>query len=91
MKIAVDAMGGDFAPCNIVAGAVDALREQDCITRLFLVGDSARIEALLATHIDGFKETILARRAYSPADLQKLNINLEGGDPYGGQPLAEDW
>ena len=48
MKIAVDAMGGDYAPRNIVAGAVDALREQDCITRLFLVGDSARIEAELA-------------------------------------------
>lgn len=43
-----------------------------------------RIEALLARHIDGFKETILARRAYSPTDLEKLNINLEGGDPYGG-------
>jgi phytoene dehydrogenase-like protein len=43
-----------------------------------------RIEALLAKHIDGFKETIIARRCYSPADLQHLNINLEGGDPYGG-------
>ena len=27
---------------------------------------------------------MLARRAYSPADLEKLNINLVGGDPYGG-------
>ena len=26
----------------------------------------------------------LARRAYSPADLQTMNINLVGGDPYGG-------
>jgi phytoene dehydrogenase-like protein len=43
-----------------------------------------RIEALLATHIDGFKDSILARKAYSPADLQNLNMNLEGGDPYGG-------
>jgi phytoene dehydrogenase-like protein len=43
-----------------------------------------RVEALLARHIDGFKESIIARRSYSPADLQKLNINLEGGDPYGG-------
>ena len=48
MKIAVDAMGGDFAPRNIVAGAVDALREQDRITRLFLVGDAAGIEVELA-------------------------------------------
>jgi len=48
MKIAVDAMGGDFAPHNIVAGVVEALREQNRITRLFLVGDTPRIEAELA-------------------------------------------
>lgn len=48
MKIAVDAMGGDFAPGNIVAGVVEALRGQRQITRLFLVGDNARIEAELA-------------------------------------------
>ena len=27
---------------------------------------------------------MLARRAYSPADLEAMNINLVGGDPYGG-------
>jgi phytoene dehydrogenase-like protein len=43
-----------------------------------------RVEAILASHIDGFKETVVARRAYSPADLEELNINLVGGDPYGG-------
>jgi glycerol-3-phosphate acyltransferase PlsX len=48
MKIALDAMGGDFAPQNIVAGAALALREQNHIARLFLVGDSPRIEAELA-------------------------------------------
>jgi glycerol-3-phosphate acyltransferase PlsX len=48
MKIAVDAMGGDFAPRNTVAGVVAALREQSQITRLFLVGDKARVEAELA-------------------------------------------
>src|ERR1700677_5406337 len=51
MKIALDAMGGDFAPKNIIAGAVLALREYPQITRLFLVGDTARIEAeLKANH-----------------------------------------
>lgn len=48
MKIAVDAMGGDFAPANIVAGAVDALRENGKIVRLFLVGDKLRVEAELS-------------------------------------------
>lgn len=43
-----------------------------------------RIEAILARHIDGFPGSVLARRAYSPADLERLNINLVGGDPYGG-------
>jgi phytoene dehydrogenase-like protein len=43
-----------------------------------------RIEAILANHIEGFRETVLARRAYSPADLEAMNVNLVGGDPYGG-------
>ena len=47
MRIAVDAMGGDFAPQNIVAGAADALRSNGKITKLFLVGDTTRVEAEL--------------------------------------------
>lgn len=47
MKIALDAMGGDFAPKNIVAGAVMALKAHPEISRLFLVGDSGQIEAEL--------------------------------------------
>jgi phytoene dehydrogenase-like protein len=43
-----------------------------------------RVEAILAAHIDGFRESVIARRAYSPADLESLNVNLVGGDPYGG-------
>src|SRR2546426_2513255 len=45
MKIALDAMGGDFGPPNLVAGAALALREYSQISRLFLVGDTAQIEA----------------------------------------------
>ena len=40
-------MGGDFAPRNIVEGATLALREFTGITKLYLVGDQARIEAEL--------------------------------------------
>src|ERR1041385_3868579 len=50
MKIALDAMGGDFGPPNLVAGAVMALRDSHHINKLFLVGDSARIEAELKKH-----------------------------------------
>jgi len=43
-----------------------------------------RIEAILARHIKDFSAIKLARRAYSPADLAAMNVNLVGGDPYGG-------
>ena len=45
---------------------------------------AGRIEAILARHIKDFAKIKLARRAYSPADLSALNVNLVGGDPYGG-------
>jgi glycerol-3-phosphate acyltransferase PlsX len=50
MKIALDAMGGDFGPPNIVGGAVMALKEYPHIQKLFLVGDTPRIETELKQH-----------------------------------------
>jgi phosphate acyltransferase len=50
MKIALDAMGGDYAPDNIVHGAVLALREYPHITKLYLTGDTPRVEAELKKH-----------------------------------------
>jgi phosphate acyltransferase len=45
MKIVVDAMGGDYAPQNVVAGVVDAVKEYKvCVT---LVGLTDAIEAEL--------------------------------------------
>ena len=43
-----------------------------------------RIEAILKRHIKDFDAIKLSRRAVSPADLEAMNINLVGGDPYGG-------
>ena len=43
-----------------------------------------RVEAMLARHIENFGGIKLARKAYSPADLEAMNMNLVGGDPYGG-------
>jgi phytoene dehydrogenase-like protein len=48
-----------------------------------------RVEAILANHIEGFGDTVIARRAYSPADLEAININLLGGDPYGGSSVID--
>jgi glycerol-3-phosphate acyltransferase PlsX len=47
MKIALDAMGGDFGPPNLVTGAVMALREYRHVNKLFLVGDTEQIESEL--------------------------------------------
>lgn len=48
MRIAVDAMGGDYAPEAIVAGALAAVRELG--TEVVLVGPEARVRAELARH-----------------------------------------
>lgn len=48
MKIAVDAMGGDYAPQAVIEGAALAVRELDC--SVILVGDREVIDPLLAKH-----------------------------------------
>ena len=71
MRIALDAMGGDYAPKNIVEGAVLALKEYPYIEKLFLVGDAvatgnelkrldfkdARIEIFHASEVVSMKES----------------------------------
>jgi phosphate acyltransferase len=51
MQLALDAMGGDYAPGPIVAGAVRAVRN-DPELRVVLVGDQAQVEPLLADAAD---------------------------------------
>jgi glycerol-3-phosphate acyltransferase PlsX len=48
MRIALDAMGGDFAPGPIVAGAVQAV-QTDADLQVVLVGDQSQIESHLAS------------------------------------------
>lgn len=43
-----------------------------------------RLQMILSGHIKDFDRLVLARRAYSPKDLERMNVNLVGGDPYGG-------
>ncbi len=49
MRIALDAMGGDFAPTSVIEGAVKALETLDGI-QIILVGRTDVIEAELARH-----------------------------------------
>ena len=46
IKIAVDAMGGDNAPQEIVKGAVDAVNERKDV-HIFLVGHKSAVETEL--------------------------------------------
>jgi phytoene dehydrogenase-like protein len=43
-----------------------------------------RIQARLARHIPNLESSIVKRVALGPHDLERLNVNLVGGDPYGG-------
>ena len=47
MKIALDAMGGDFAPESIVEGAILASKELPEDAHIVLIGDQMKIESIL--------------------------------------------
>ena len=47
MRIAVDAMGGDFAPHSVVTGALQAIPDISGLEKLFLVGREDEVRACL--------------------------------------------
>ena len=49
MKIAIDAMGGDFGPQPIISGVVEALKEKDFIA--YLVGNEDEIKPLIPENL----------------------------------------
>lgn len=65
---------GDAAGAIAVDGWSEATRE----------AFADRIEAILRAHVRNWDAIRLARAAQSPADLERMNVNLVGGDPYGG-------
>lgn len=50
-----------------------------------------RVEAILRQHIEDFDANVIARTAISPADLEAMNMNLVGGDPYGGSCAIDQY
>lgn len=50
MRIALDAMGGDHAPAEVVAGGVQAARGLSALTKLYLVGDEVAVRRELEKH-----------------------------------------
>ena len=72
------------APRSIKGDAAGEIETESTWTEATREAFADRIEAILRRQIRNFDTAKLARRAYSPADLEALNINLVGGDPYGG-------
>ena len=58
MRIAVDAMGGDFAPRTIVEGAVLALKGHPEIDKIFLVGDAKKPRSIGDAIHEGFNAAV---------------------------------
>lgn len=67
-----DALGEIEVPAD--GGWTASVREQ--------VAD--RVQRRLEAVMPGLSAKVVGRRAYSPADLETLNCNLVGGDPYSG-------
>ncbi|HET9424706.1 MAG TPA: phosphate acyltransferase PlsX [Gemmatimonadaceae bacterium] len=61
-RIALDAMGGDFAPQATVSGALLALGELDAAHTIQLVGQTAIIEAELTRQLDGEHKALASHR-----------------------------
>ncbi|WP_448513908.1 phosphate acyltransferase PlsX [Parathermosynechococcus lividus] len=69
-RIAVDAMGGDYAPDEIVAGALRASEELDA--DIFLVGDPTQIQSYLDQHAPSAKPQIVAATDVVDMDEEPL-------------------
>src|SRR6202166_2928792 len=90
MRIALDAMGGDYAPKNIVEGAVLALKEYPYIEKLFLVGDAVATGneynnpsvALMSIGEEDMRGNDVTKEAFKLLKASGLNFrgNIEGHD-----------
>ena len=67
MKIAIDAMGGDYAPREIVLGAVDAVKEEKL--GVVLVGNENEIKSIL-------KEISTSTRMHPRKPIQQSQLRL---------------
>src|SRR5437660_101762 len=79
MRIAIDGMGGDHAPDEIVQGAIDAA-PQIPEARLLLVGRKERLTRVGILNIgqESKKGTDLQRETYAYLDKSRLNFEFVG-------------
>ena len=76
MKIAVDAMGGDYAPQAIVAGAVHAAKEYG--VGIILVGIEQSIQAELKSAAQGKTALVIAHRLSTVVDAHEIVVLDQG-------------
>lgn len=82
MTIAVDAMGGDFAPRNVVQGALDCVRDPRCDFEILLVGQEDAIRAHLPAavpaniHIRHTDEVVDMKDSVATALKTKKNSSM---------------
>ncbi len=75
MKIALDAMGGDFAPANPIEGAVAALRDYPDVSIVF-VGDEEIVRAELTRHnTEGLTDRISFHHASQVVDMSDSGLD----------------
>ena len=67
MKIAVDAMGGDYAPEQIVKGTLQAVKKYPC--EIVLVGDENKIKEILETEKDWQRLPITIRHTTEVVEM----------------------
>ena len=62
----------------------DAEQALQSLKKAIAADDQNRIQARLARHIPNLESSIVKRVALGPHDLERMNVNLLHGDPYGG-------
>ena len=95
VKVAVDAMGGDNAPAEIVKGAVEAIQAEKKI-KVFLVGKEEQVKAELAKYtypqeqVEVVNATEVIAMAEPPVAVSytHLDVYKRQVDPYG--PVSEE-
>jgi glycerol-3-phosphate acyltransferase PlsX len=71
IRIALDAMGGDFAPAVPVMGAVEALSELPASCQIQLIGREAEIGAELDKHHDVSRDRVLVVNAEEVVEMSE--------------------
>ena len=88
IRVAIDAMGGDFGPGPIVEGAMQALREKDYIP--ILVGDKEEILSLLPSNFMNKIEIVEASDVIAMSDQATNALRRKESSIYKAVELVRD-